>query len=358
MQLFEPGQAFALVPPNAVLNFKNEQQEPPRRQSTVVQLVGATLDVDGTTTTLQLDVTLRGFETVDAELGATQLPETMAQVSVLIDDVTGTTTGTTGTTYEKTNTASGSGSLASNTTGVDNTAMGFSALTSNTTGIDNTALGAVSLLSNTTGDRNTALGFGSLVSNTTGNHNTAVGNDAAQKCTSGTFNTVIGSGADVNSSDAKNQIVIGAYQVGQGDNTAVIGGDSVHMNTIVLGCQSGISTASMEEDVAAQEDGPGVDGQIRLCNNQLQLHVENQWKTVLLQDTLENLEQTIQQIQSNIDTNTSNIGTNTSKIGTNTSNIGTNTSNIGTNTSNIGTNTSDIENNKEEITDLLNFVRT
>ena len=35
VQLFEPGQAFALVPPNAVLNFKNEQQEPPRRQSTV-----------------------------------------------------------------------------------------------------------------------------------------------------------------------------------------------------------------------------------------------------------------------------------------------------------------------------------
>jgi len=96
---------------------------------------------------------------------------------------------------------------------------------------------------------------------------------------------VIGSMADVNSEEANNQIVIGANQVGQGDNTAVIGGDSVHMNTIVLGCQSGISTASMEEDVAAQEDDRGVDGQIRLCNNQLQLHVENQWKTVLLQDT-------------------------------------------------------------------------
>ena len=75
-----------------------------------------------------------GFETVDAELGATQLPETMAQVSVLIDDVTGTTTGTTD---DSRNTAVGTGSLNSNTTGNNNTAMGFASLKSNTTGFSN-----------------------------------------------------------------------------------------------------------------------------------------------------------------------------------------------------------------------------
>ena len=170
-------------------------------------------------------------------------------------------------------------SLHSNTTSNYNTALGSASLYSNTTGTNNTAVGFDSLISNTTGARNTALGYESLYNNTSGGNNTAVGPGVASKCTIGAFNTLIGSGADVSSSDAQHQIVIGADEVGKGDHTAVIGGDSVHMNTIVLGCQSSISSASSEPS-AAQDHG--VDGQIRYCSGQLQLYVQQGWKTVLL----------------------------------------------------------------------------
>jgi hypothetical protein len=93
------------------------------------------------------------------------------------------------------NTASGAGSLYSNTTGDDNTASGFQALNSNTTGWGNTASGSFALFYNTEGYSNTASGSGALYANFTGWKNTATGADALSLNTTGQNNTASGSQA-------------------------------------------------------------------------------------------------------------------------------------------------------------------
>ncbi len=90
------------------------------------------------------------------------------------------------------NTAIGSGTLVSNTTGTDNTASGANALNANTSGIQNTAIGADALSSNTTGSANVASGAGALHSNTTGSNNTATGDLALNANTTGVGNTADG----------------------------------------------------------------------------------------------------------------------------------------------------------------------
>ncbi len=97
------------------------------------------------------------------------------------------------------NTAVGSKTLMTNTTGYNNTAIGFEAMLNNTSGGSNTAIGYSSLYSNTTGQYNTAIGFESGVSNTSGNYLTALGYRSLQKNTTGTYNTGVGYGALNNS---------------------------------------------------------------------------------------------------------------------------------------------------------------
>ena len=91
------------------------------------------------------------------------------------------------------NTAIGSKSLFSNTTGSANTAAGTNSLRSNTDGTANTAYGVGSLFSNTIGGLNTAIGGRSLLSNTTGNLNTATGWESLRSNTTGVFNSAFGS---------------------------------------------------------------------------------------------------------------------------------------------------------------------
>ena len=91
-----------------------------------------------------------------------------------------------------TNTAIGSQSLASNTTGIENTANGYIALYSNTTGNYNTANGTQALYSNTTGTENSAIGRAALYFNITGQKNTANGIQALYLNTSGSNNTATG----------------------------------------------------------------------------------------------------------------------------------------------------------------------
>src|SRR5262249_7963296 len=62
-------------------------------------------------------------------------------------------------------TALGSGTLYSNTSGSSNTATGYAALTSNTSGSFNTATGSGALLVNSAGSNNTATGAEALVNN-------------------------------------------------------------------------------------------------------------------------------------------------------------------------------------------------
>jgi len=130
------------------------------------------------------------------------------------------------------NTAVGSQSLFSNTTGLSNTASGFQSLTSNTTGYHNTASGVYSLSLNTTGYQNTASGVQSLYLNTTGSFNTASGTFAGLTNTTGTYNTFLGYGADAAANNLTNATAIGynakvdaSYHVRIGDtNVTQIGG--------------------------------------------------------------------------------------------------------------------------------------
>jgi trimeric autotransporter adhesin len=90
------------------------------------------------------------------------------------------------------NTANGSMSLYSNSSGNSNTAYGYASLYSNTTGSNNIANGNQSLYFNTTGSNNTAIGNASLNSNTTGSYNTAVGPSVLYSNTIGSNNTATG----------------------------------------------------------------------------------------------------------------------------------------------------------------------
>jgi hypothetical protein len=93
------------------------------------------------------------------------------------------------------NTAVGSKTLFSNTTGKRNTAIGYVALYANTSGRNNTASGDKALYSNTTGSHNTANGSGALLANTTGSYNTANGSGALYANTTGSNNTAFGQSA-------------------------------------------------------------------------------------------------------------------------------------------------------------------
>jgi trimeric autotransporter adhesin len=92
----------------------------------------------------------------------------------------------------KYNTAVGSKSLYSNTTGFYNTANGYQALYSNNEGADNSATGYMTLYYNTSGDMNTACGESALLYNTTGSKNTAIGSRALLNNKANSRSTAIG----------------------------------------------------------------------------------------------------------------------------------------------------------------------
>ena len=107
------------------------------------------------------------------------------------------------------NTAIGSKSLFSNTTGSANAAVGTNSLRANTDGTANTAVGVAALFSNTIGGLNTAIGGLSLSSNTTGNNNTATGWEALHSNTTGVFNSAFGSFALDSNSTGNNNTATG-----------------------------------------------------------------------------------------------------------------------------------------------------
>ena len=131
------------------------------------------------------------------------------------------------------NIALGHVSLFSNTTGTSNIALGISSLQNNTTGSHNVALGNGSLNDNTSGLYNVSLGFASMRSNITGSHNIGLGWRSGQYIADGSENTsgsssiFIGKDARANGSNQINQIVIGDVAIGNGNNTATLGNDSI-----------------------------------------------------------------------------------------------------------------------------------
>jgi hypothetical protein len=124
------------------------------------------------------------------------------------------------------NTATGVAALLFNTIGAQNTANGAAALEFNETGSQNTATGAFTLLLNTTGAFNTATGFDALFSNTTGQFNTADGEGALDLNTVGNGNTAIGSAALQSNTEGDNNTAVGANALDAnitGNNNTVVG---------------------------------------------------------------------------------------------------------------------------------------
>lgn len=109
------------------------------------------------------------------------------------------------------NTALGSSSLNSNTSGSGNSAMGYRTLRYNTTGYNNSAFGHSSLTANTTGNSNTAYGTYTLEANQSGYTNTAIGSYALNENTAGYNNTCIGYFACKNNATGFNNCALGHY---------------------------------------------------------------------------------------------------------------------------------------------------
>ena len=74
---------------------------------------------------------------------------------------------------------------------------------------------------------NVAVGTTALDAVTQGDNNTAIGYNAGNANTSGADNIIIGAESNVSSSNAINQIVIGSGAVGIGDNTVMLGNNSI-----------------------------------------------------------------------------------------------------------------------------------
>jgi Chaperone of endosialidase len=147
--------------------------------------------------------------------------------------------------YANGNTAEGTQSLFSLTSGVWNTALGFQALNHDTVGGNNTATGFRALFSNTAGSYNTANGVLALYSNTNGKFNTANGANALYRNTSGTYNTASGYQALYRDTTGNGNTGSG-YQAlfsnQTGANNAAFGYTSLYNNTGSLNATFGSQT--------------------------------------------------------------------------------------------------------------------
>jgi hypothetical protein len=136
------------------------------------------------------------------------------------------------------NTADGTNTLGSVTTGAANSAFGWFSLFSNTDGSFNTGVGAGTLLLNigdqttSEGIGNTAVGAAALLSNTTGSYNVAVGVIALRDNTSGFFNNAVGAAAldDNEVGSFNNAHGRGALQASDGDENNAFGDAALFNN--------------------------------------------------------------------------------------------------------------------------------
>jgi hypothetical protein len=150
------------------------------------------------------------------------------------------------------NTASGAGTLASNTNGNSNTADGATALQNNTIGSANTATGFSVLITNTTGNNNTATGYMALYANSDGNYNAAFG-DQSLFMNNASNNTAVGHAALYNNTTGYSNTATGTaalfYNAGGWDNTAT-GFTALNDNTT-----GSYNTASGYEALYSNTDG-------------------------------------------------------------------------------------------------------
>jgi hypothetical protein len=129
------------------------------------------------------------------------------------------------------NTAVGSSSLASDSSGSGNTGLGWRSLIDNSSGSGNTAIGQTTLFFNTSGNNNTALGSTAMQSNGSGTNNTACGVQALR------YNVAIGDSALISNTN-------GSYNVAGG--TLALSFDLSGSNNIVLGYEAGYNFTNSE----------------------------------------------------------------------------------------------------------------
>jgi hypothetical protein len=188
----------------------------------------------------------------------------------LFTDTTGSFNTATGvrTLYSNTtgywNTATGVQTLYSNTIGFWNTATGVNALVFNTSGLANTATGVQALYSNSTGSGNTATGVSALAFNTTGTQNTALGELTLYLNTTGSFNTAIGSGALCNTTGFGNTATggnallsntTGSYNIGIGVGALNLNTTGNHNIALGFGAGTNVTTASNVICIGADQAG-------------------------------------------------------------------------------------------------------
>ncbi len=106
----------------------------------------------------------------------------------------------------------------------------------------NTAIGGSAMVALTDGSFNTGVGYGSLTSVTTGQRNSALGYGAGDGINVGGDNVLLGYAADTSAAGSTNQIVIGSFANGIGNNTATVGG--VGALGVVLNVNAGQSAGT------------------------------------------------------------------------------------------------------------------
>jgi len=142
----------------------------------------------------------------------------------------------------------------------DNTAIGSKSLYSNTTGYGNTVNGSRALYSNTTGINNTAIGNRVLPSNT-GDNNTVIGSYALNLSEQGSYNTAIGASTSIGSSysswwyDGYNSTVIGYQAYASSSNQIRLGNSSI---TSIGGYVNWSTISDSRFKTQIQSDVPGL----------------------------------------------------------------------------------------------------
>jgi hypothetical protein len=171
------------------------------------------------------------------------------------------------------NTATGAAALLFNTTGNENTAIGTAALELNDTAHQNTATGAFALFSHVSGNGNTATGWHALFSDTSGQVNTAVGASALASNTSGGFNTANGFAALSNNTEGGDNTAIGqgALQenIDGGENTALglgaLASNTTGDNNVALGVFAGFQQTTGSNNVYIGAQVEGTAGESNAC---------------------------------------------------------------------------------------------
>ena len=127
-----------------------------------------------------------------------------------------------------TNTAVGTGTLATITTGATSTAVGCQALNKASIASGNTAVGNNALSSTITGNNNTAVGNNALGVCTT-SYNVAVGASAGAAITTGTSNVAVGFNSLLTATTSAGQVAVGygALQLATGTQNVSVGYNSL-----------------------------------------------------------------------------------------------------------------------------------